>query len=465
MPLIYEGILVAVHPMEKQQTKKKRGLSFSAINTLLITGVTVLVSAAFGTVLSILSINRMKAMIADKAIEIATTAASMLDGDSLKGIQAEDEDTPAYQTAYNTLKAFKSSNEGTSGELAYIYCCRSIGDGKFEFTIDPADDPAYFGESLEWTKALDSASKGKAGFDDEPYNDRWGTFHSAYAPVFDSSKEVAMIVGVDIWAKWYNSMVFSNVASIIIVSVVAAASGIAIGFLISRNMRKRFELLNNEFGQLEGEVQALISEIKKPLEPGEKQEEEKTDELNQLHDQIKATKEEIKEYLAYVKKEAFVDALTRLGNRAQYEDDVKRLDQKTPYGIVLCDLNGLKVINDRHGHEAGDKAIIQTANILKGIFPQYTPCRIGGDEFVVIIPNPSMETLEDYRKRIEQGLLSLNESKTLSFPLSISKGIALSDPENYENFTAVFNRADEMMYQNKRAFYQAHPHLSRRHGQ
>ena len=61
----------------------------------------------------------------------------MLDGDSLKGIQAEDKDTPAYQAASNTLKAFKSSNEGTSGELAYIYCCRSIGDGKFEFTIDP----------------------------------------------------------------------------------------------------------------------------------------------------------------------------------------------------------------------------------------------------------------------------------------------------------------------------------------
>ena len=191
--------------------KKKRRLKLSTAIILFISAFTILISAILGTVLTLHSVDKMKKMVSSKAIEFAVTAAALLDGDSLKGIQASDIGSEAYNAAYNTLKAFVNSNEETSGELAYVYLCRHISGDEYEFTIDPSSDPAEFGESLEKTAALESAANGVAKFDSESYTDRWGTFYSAYAPVFDSTKtEVTMIVGIDVWADWYNNTVYSN---------------------------------------------------------------------------------------------------------------------------------------------------------------------------------------------------------------------------------------------------------------
>ena len=88
--------------------KKKKGLTLSASIMLIISAFTIIISGVLGTVLSVQSIDKMKTMVENKTLEMATTAAALLDGDSLKDIQKEDYDTPAYQNALKTLSAFKS---------------------------------------------------------------------------------------------------------------------------------------------------------------------------------------------------------------------------------------------------------------------------------------------------------------------------------------------------------------------
>lgn len=425
---------------------------------LILIGVVSLIvgsTGALGAILTVQSVRSSKEMVKNKTLEIATTAASLLDGDAIKDIQKEDEGTKAYQDAYDTMKAFRMSNEGSSGELAYIYACRLKDDGNFEFTIDPSNDPAEFGEILEWTKALESASKGKAAFDTEPYTDRWGTFYSAYAPVFDSKhEEVTMIVGVDIWASWYNKTIWASSRSIIIVTSIAAFSSILVAFLIILRMRKRLTQLSDELTALENDVEGLISEIKKPIEGDQSfQEVKSVDTVGQLNEQMHTIQTEIKEYIAFTKKQAFVDALSKIGNRAAYIERIKQINYNLPFTVIVVDINGLKTINDHYGHEVGDKCIIGVATALKNVVGVENSYRIGGDEFVAILNDVNRNTGMDLLSAIDKSMVDYNRKSTTPFQIKISKGIAFYNPNDEDMFDDVFKRADEYMYNDKQKYY------------
>lgn len=444
--------------------RKKRTISLSAMVAIIITGFSIITSVALGTILTIVSVTKMKNIISNKTLELANTAAAMLDGDAIKDLKKEDIGSEAYEKAYTTLEAFKISNKGANGEFAYIYGCRKTGDHAFEFTFDPSDDPAEFGELLEWTKALESASKGVAAFDKDPYTDRWGTFYSAYAPVFDSNGEVVMMVGIDVWAEWYNDTVWSSSNYIIIVSAISVVSGILVGVLINIRIRKRFETLSTEYNALEGDIRTLISEIVEPIDGKETVETiDSTDHIVQLREKIHATQKEIKEYIIYTKKMAYVDALSRVGNRTAYLEKVKQLDYSFPFAVILFDIDGLKYINDNFGHEIGDKAIVVTSDILQSVFDKTTIYRIGGDEFVVLLEGSDKDTTTSLYNSIDAKFFAFNNRNELPFPLHVSKGIAFFDNRKDKSLVDVFNRADEDMYHNKEEFYKQNPELKKKY--
>ncbi len=452
--------------MATEKKKSKKALSLSATIMLIISAFTIIVSGVLGTVLSVQSTRKMKQMVENKTLETAITAAALLDGDSLKGIQAEDKDTPAYKNALDTLHAFKSVNEGSSGELAYIYLCRQTGEHTFEFTIDPdVVRPATFGAELEATGALESAANKIPAFDTAPYTDEWGSFYSAYAPVLDSNGEVAMIVGIDVWAKWYNSTIWSDAISIIIVSAISAVTGVFVGILINVRISKRFKVLTKDFNELEGEVQNLINEIKEPIESntGEAFEIEGDNQMVSLRKKIRLTQKEIQDFIAYTHKQACIDALSHVGNRASYVVKLKQITMEFPFSVIIYDINGLKYINDNYGHETGDKTIIAIANILKDTFDEETIYRIGGDEFVVLLTNNDKDiTLQIFNSVVDK-LEAFNKTEELPLPISVSKGIAFFNEKEDKTYSDVFNRADENMYDDKEEFYRLHPKLKKKY--
>ena len=435
--------------------KRKHPLSVSLVLLLIMVPFIVVLTAGLGTTLAVQSIATQKAMISDKTIEMATTAAELIKPyrDEVGSLQAEDEGTPTYQAVHDILAAFRIANAGTSGELAYIYGCREKEDHTFEFTIDPSDDPAEFGEALEETYAIRQAAEGKAAFDKEPYTDRWGSFYSAYAPVFDSQNRVAMIIGIDVWANWYNESIWSHSRAIIIISSIAIISGIVLGSLIAGHISKRMRVLLNEFSDLEEDVRLLTADIKEtdatpePVKP-------EGDEVLALRAKIRSAQQELHDYIEYTKQAAYVDPLAHVGSRARYTERIDALDMDQPFGVLIIDINDLKYTNDTFGHDMGDTSIVSVANILKSVFVEEDIFRIGGDEMAVLF----FGSEEEAKKRIEEfsdALREFNEISGLPYVLSVATGLAFLLKED-RGYSDVFRRADARMYQSKIEYHKIH---------
>lgn len=142
------------------------------------------------------------------------------------------------------------------------------------------------------------------------------------------------------------------------------------------------------------------------------------------------------------------DALTGLYNRTFFEEEMQRLREgaNVPVGVIICDVDGLKLINDGIGHAAGDQMLKNAAFILSRCFTQNTfIARTGGDEFAILLPHSSAEKVKAAAARIEKAVKDFNNT-TPKLPLSISVGYAVGTTGELDD---VFKEADNRMYQKK----------------
>lgn len=153
---------------------------------------------------------------------------------------------------------------------------------------------------------------------------------------------------------------------------------------------------------------------------------------------------------------SLTDPLTGLYNRRGFytlaELQIKiasRLDRRLY--LLVADLDNLKVINDTFGHQEGDSALIETANILKASFRESDIiARLGGDEFVVMPIEMSDDRSETVLHRLNQGFEKNNDKNLLRYRISISTGIAFFDPEKAVSLEELLREADSSMYNQKR---------------
>ena len=157
---------------------------------------------------------------------------------------------------------------------------------------------------------------------------------------------------------------------------------------------------------------------------------------------------------------AYVDSLTNVKSKHAYENTVKYIDEQIKNGtaefaVVMCDLNYLKHINDNLGHKAGDEAIQKAASMLCKVFPMSTVFRIGGDEFVVI---PSVLEYAIINEKMDLLKTMLNEQKKATDNylerISIAFGCAVFDRNKDQSYQEVFERADHIMYEEKRKIHE-----------
>ena len=456
---------------------KKNRISMTA--AIVIAAIVVLVTAnlILGFILLQQSNHAMRQLIQARMLDISNSAAAMLDGDAMKELTKEDADSPAYRQAMDSLSLFQENIE-----LEYIYAIAPAGEKQFVFSVDPTiEDPGEFGSPVQYTDALYKASLGQAAVDQEAYTDAWGRFYSAYSPVFDSQGSVAVIVAVDFSADWYETEIRRNILTIMLFCILSLTLGAAIAMMITGRIRKRFHELYAELSDLSDDVDDLTRDmhakgtpspelyddvtdenqraLMEMLASGEASREQFTPDISDIGQKVTSIRSKLHAYLAYVHEQAYMDAMTGVGNKTAYLICVKQQNKKiseksADFSIIVFDINGLKTINDVYGHESGDRIIVDAARLLMQIFDVDHVYRIGGDEFIAVLEHVTPEEIDEDFGRLAEALERFNrEEKTYEMVLAISKGASQFIPDADDTYKAVFKRADEAMYEDKASYY------------
>ena len=321
-----------------------------------------ILNAVLGFFLAQSSERAITEQIQARMMDLARTAASQLDGDTVKAISEKGRTAPGYPEAMHTLETFQDNTD-----VVYVYCLGRVGDEPYTYIIDPADDPAYFGEPAVYTDAMKNAFLGQASINFDAYEDRWGRFYTAYCPVFDSNNQVAGVVGVDFEAAWYEShsadidrMVIINTLASLIIAIIAVVVMARMNFAET----KHYESL-----------------------------------------------ERANHY----------DSLTGLANMGHFLD----LADKHYYGMVAkgqepamlyIDLIGMKQFNQEHSFAEGDKLLQAFAQLLAQTFETERCGRFGQDRFAV---STYVEGLEDRIGALIEKMPDINGGKSLPVHIGI----------------------------------------------
>ena len=157
-------------------------------------------------------------------------------------------------------------------------------------------------------------------------------------------------------------------------------------------------------------------------------------------------------YLEYLSQH---DVLTHLYNRGFYLEELAHIGQHGPWPLTLIaiDMNGLKEINDEQGHAAGDQRLRRMGEVLNNaIKAPACAARIGGDEFMVLLPGMDMHQAQQIRTRIE-AQLAQNNAQYPEAPIHIAMGMACC--QEGDSIEAGVHCADKAMYREKMLYYKS----------
>lgn len=153
---------------------------------------------------------------------------------------------------------------------------------------------------------------------------------------------------------------------------------------------------------------------------------------------------------------ASTDTLTGLSNRRGFEMLGEQAlaicaHADKPASVAMIDMDGLKQINDKHGHAAGDSAIKEFGAVLLHTFRESdVVARLGGDEFCVLLTGASKAEAEIALARLSEAVADHNRTMDIGFPLAFSGGIAECAVERPGALAEGLHQADELMYHQKR---------------
>lgn len=148
------------------------------------------------------------------------------------------------------------------------------------------------------------------------------------------------------------------------------------------------------------------------------------------------------------------DELTGVKNKNAYQELEETIQQTLDkgvdylaFGLLVCDLNDLKTINDTLGHKAGDEYIRSACKIICNVFAHSPVFRIDGDEFAVLLSEKDYSDREELLLKLRGQVL---ENRAKAEGPVIATGLAVFDPQKDSKVSEVFERADNEMYENKK---------------
>ncbi|MBQ8821293.1 MAG: GGDEF domain-containing protein [Lachnospiraceae bacterium] len=146
-----------------------------------------------------------------------------------------------------------------------------------------------------------------------------------------------------------------------------------------------------------------------------------------------------------LEKLSFEDSLSGVKNRHALNHDIESEDVLTNVGIIYGDVLGLKKVNDTMGHQAGDELIVRASGCFKSVFRKTDIYRVGGDEFLVLCKGVEEEA---FNSRV-------SELRRLFPERDVAISLGSLWRKEVTNIDALIAEADDLMYQEKRAYYAA----------
>ncbi len=241
--------------------------------------------------------------------------------------------------------------------------------------------------------------------------------------------------------------VFSNLQGTVLIMATLLVMSIFVYYVSTGRMIKPIKDLITAMEQLSSGDLTKRVEVKRNDELGTIANifNQMADRMNELVNHLEDNVQERTSQIQYLSRH---DTLTGLLNRHSFEDTLKKYDTKAylPISIIFADVNGLKMINDVFGHSSGDMLIKKIADILKkSCRSEDAVARVGGDEFIILLPNTEEKEVIMVVERIKAGL---SGEKVNDIQCSIAIGYD-TKTSAYEDVEKIIGNAENEMYQDK----------------
>ncbi len=185
---------------------------------------------------------------------------------------------------------------------------------------------------------------------------------------------------------------------------------------------------------------------------------DKDDEIGRLTRSFKKLSGNMKAHISALNEQAFVDSLTHVKNKGAFLVSIEELQEQIKNGSIdpdfafgEFDCDGLKRINDEYGHDKGDIYLIKACRTISDVFKRSPIYRVGGDEFLIILKGDDFHNLDFLLERFDKVIERINETADSPWEqVSLSWGFAVYNPYEDNTIQKTLQRADMLMYENKR---------------
>ena len=385
----------------------------------------VLVSGSIGSYFYANAIENLLSSLKSRLLNSAALMSHSFDVAQLDTLRsAADTSTRPYADNQAKIRALVKTND----DIAFIYVMRLNGD-RVEFVLDSDTDPAPPGEVYE--EHIPELLEGflRPSVDSEITVDKWGKFLSGYAPLEQGRNRY--LVGIDMRAdeveEKLDSLQLTGVLSLLgsilfalmfshflsanftrrIAQLIDRCAHIARERLDNTNLsgpgdeldrlQRAFDVMADRLGESRAAQDRSHRELERARDELEIRVKERTHDLEAANQQLREEIEERLRIAQMLEHTARTDFLTSLLNRRAMlqvlRQEAERFrSTRTPFCVILLDLDHFKEINDTHGHDTGDAVLVHTAELLRlWQRVQDTVCRWGGEEFLILTPATRLE--------------------------------------------------------------------------
>ncbi|WP_204128171.1 diguanylate cyclase [Pseudomonas ogarae] len=253
--------------------------------------------------------------------------------------------------------------------------------------------------------------------------------------------------------------VFNRLVTVHVVHIARHLGELAPQTLMRHLKLQRAVQRQDELSLLEFQVNTLQDNLRAHLERQHSDELALAASRDQMAELVEARTAELKAANQALEALSRHDDLTGLANR-RYFDELKDIEfrrairHKTPLAVLMCDVDFFKIYNDTYGHMQGDLCLKEIAETLRSVFGRSgeLTARVGGEEFVVVLPNidaaQACEAAQRFRTSLAERELPHSGSKVSPF-VTVSIGVAELDPETMDHFDQLLQRADQALYRAK----------------